>query len=235
MLKEYLAAARNIFLPALCFNCEAKIKGGYLCKACVEKIEFLYPPLCRLCSKPIDSHKTGLCKDCIGKIPPYEKVICIARYKEPLINLIHLFKYKNCDYLIDLFSHLMHSHLLKLGFNCSSYDLVTSVPMYRGKIRNRDYNQSSLLAQSFANYFKICFKDDIIYELEERISQTKILASKRRENVSNVFCVKSDVTDKKIILIDDIFTTGATTKECACVLKEAGAKEITIIALSKTF
>lgn len=234
MLKGYLGGLKNIFLPALCFSCESKIADGYLCQNCLQKIEFLYPPLCRTCAKPIDNNKTGLCANCRGKTFAYERLICVTSYQEPISSLIHFFKYKNYECLIDLFSSLMIKHLAKIGLNYSSYDFATAVPMYAAKQRDRGYNQAVLLAKSLANYFEIPFKDGIIYESYEKVSQTKLVSSRRRENVKGAFYVKESISGKKILLIDDIFTTGATVGECAGALKENGAREVTIITLSKT-
>ncbi|MDP2923470.1 MAG: ComF family protein [Candidatus Omnitrophota bacterium] len=234
MLEKYMKAAKDIFLPSLCFYCEQKISKGYLCKSCQEKIELLYPPLCRFCSKQIENNKTGLCKQCMGKTFAYDRIISVTSYKEPMISLIHLFKYKNYDCLIDFFSSVMLQFFLKIGFDFSSYADITSVPMHHAKLRDRGYNQAALLAKSLANYFKIPFKDDIIYEKNERVSQTKLERQKRQESVKNAFLAKNNVSGKKIILVDDIFTTGATISECAWALKEKGAQIVTVITLSKT-
>jgi ComF family protein len=233
MLGQYLKAAKNIFLPSLCFNCERKTNDKYLCAGCKDKIEFIYPPLCRLCSQPIVEDKGGLCQNCLEKDTPYEKLICITRYKEPMVNLIHLFKYKDYACLAEVFSQFMIEHLLKIGFSFSPFDIITAVPMHPAKLRNRGYNQSAMLALLLANYFKITFKNDIIYESEQRPSQSKLNAAKRQKNIEGVFCVKENMSGAKIILIDDILTTGSTVKACAYALKEKGAM-VTAIALAKT-
>jgi ComF family protein len=206
----------------------------YLCIDCFKKIEFISPPFCRFCSSPIKNNKSGICKKCYGKNFPYDRVISVTFYKEPIKTLLHFFKYKNYDYLSDFFSYLIIEHLLKIGFNPSNYDLITSVPLHPLKLKEREYNQSSLLANNLANYFEIKFKDDIIYEKKYRVSQTKLKERQRKENVKNAFFVKEELNKAKLILIDDIFTTGATVKECAHILKEKGAEVVTIITLSKT-
>jgi ComF family protein len=234
MLKNYLAALKSLILPSLCFACEKKISQGYLCLTCQEKIEFLSPVRCRLCYRQLANNQTSPCRRCHDKSFPYERLISIAAYKEPLISLIHSFKYDNYEYLAELLSSFMIKHLARIGVDLCGYDFITSVPLHASKLRQRGYNQSSLLAKLLANYFKISFKDGIIYEKEERISQTKLLKQKRQQNVKGIFIVKERLEGKKIILIDDIFTTGATAKECATALKEKGAQTVTIITLAKT-
>lgn len=233
MLKESIRAIKDVFVPALCFYCEKRIHCGYLCLNCRQKIEFLYPPLCRLCSKKIEKNTSGLCKECRANSFAYDRVISVTAYKEPLVSLIHLFKYKSYDYLGEFFASLMTQHFSKIGFSLYNYATITCVPMHTAKLRDRGYNQAAILAKLLANYFKIPYKDDIIYESKERISQTQIDKQNRKVNVRDVFLVKDTASGENIILVDDIFTTGSTVNACAGALKEKGAKAITVITLSK--
>ena len=125
-------------------------------------------------------------------------------------------------------------HLSKTGLSLKGYDFITSVPMHPLKLKERGYNQASLLAKYLANYFKIPCKDDIIYETHHRSSQTKLQKLDREKNIKNAFLVKTDMKNKRIILIDDIFTTGATARSCSQALKDKRAQTITVITLAKT-
>ncbi|MBU1366725.1 MAG: ComF family protein [Candidatus Omnitrophota bacterium] len=244
VLKGYLKAAKNIFFPSLCFSCEKKISGEYLCPKCKEKIEFLHPPLCRFCSKPINpaparrgwinNNEVGRCEECLGKPLTYQRVICVTAYKEPLVGLIHLFKYKNYDYLAGPLSLLMANYLTTIGLNLSGYHFIVPVPIHPYTLKTRGYNQTALLGKNLANYFKIPFRDDIIVERIYKKSQTNLNKQEREKNIKGVFTAKKNLKDRRIILIDDIFTTGATLRECASVLKNNGASNITAITLSKT-
>ncbi|MFA6282334.1 MAG: ComF family protein [Candidatus Omnitrophota bacterium] len=234
MLKNVLKTFTDIVLPNLCFICEEKITSGHLCKKCVEKIEFLFPPLCKLCSRPFLPNKKPICSKC--KTPnalPYEQLICVTAYKEPIATLIHLFKYENYSYLSSTLSELMIKHLTRIGINLSDYDIITPVPMHRAKLRERGYNQSELLAEKIAKHFNISLRNDIISVKSIRSQQVKLNRRQRKENLKNLFEVNQDMKDKKIILIDDIFTTGQTVKECAYALKNKGAR-ITVLTLAKT-
>jgi len=233
VLKDYLAKAINILVPRICFICDEKITEGYLCSKCLNQIEFIYPPLCPFCSNRLTNKKEKICAKCAKNRFPYEKLICITKYKNPVVDLIHSFKYKNYDFLVELFASLMIKHLTKIGFEPGGYDIITAVPLYKTKLRDRGYNQAGLLAQYLANYFKICFKDDIIYATRESSSQAKLDKISRLENLKGAFTAREGLENKKVILVDDIFTTGSTVKECAYALKEKGAK-ITVMTLSKT-
>lgn len=233
MLKNYISALKNIFFPKLCFYCQ-NLSNDYLCKSCYEKIEFLYPPLCKFCSQPIGDNKTNICKQCRSLQYHYDKIISIAFYKEPLKHLIHLFKYKYYDFLAEFLAKLMIEHLTKIGINLFFYDLIISVPIHKLKLKEREYNQTQLLAKYLSNYFKISFKDDIIYEVKNRPSQTSLDAKRRQENIKDSFLVSKNLKGKKIILVDDIFTTGSTLNECSKLLKAQGAEVILGITLCKT-
>lgn len=234
MLKSYITAVKNIFFPALCFCCEDKlIASKYLCKKCKDQIKFLTAPCCQLCSSPVVSHKINLCKTCSAKHFFYDKVICASHYTSPIQQLVHLFKYKDCDYLSALFASLLTSHLQNIGFTAQGYDFITSVPMHPAKLKMRGYNQAELLGAALAKDFNKPFKNDIIYQTKLRPSQTKLKKKERAENTKDMFTVKEDLSSKRIIVIDDIFTTGATAQSCAYALKEKGAGSITFITLAK--
>ena len=229
---NYLKAVRDILFPCLCLYCEKKIPRSYLCRECLEKIVFLYPPRCRYCAKPLFS-ASNVCKQCSGRIYPYQRLISTTAYQGPMISLIHLFKYKNYDYLAGYLASLMVKYLSKAGFNPYNYHFITPVPLHRDKLKIRGYNQSGLLAKLLSNYFKISFRDDIITNTNIRPSQTKLSIEKREKNVKGIFAVTENLSGKKIILIDDIFTTGSTVNACSQALGEKGAEAITIITLSK--
>jgi ComF family protein len=129
----------------------------------------------------------------------------------------------------------MVSYLLRIEFNILSYDLTTAVPMHPYKLKQRGYNQAELLAKSLANYFKIPFRGDIIYKKNNRLPQVNLDRKAREDNIKGSFFVSENLRGKKIILVDDIFTTGCTIKECASELKKKGAENITAITLAKTF
>jgi competence protein ComFC len=234
MLKRFFSNLLTVFFPHLCFNCSTKIPQGYLCPKCFEKIEFLYPPLCRLCAKPITNNTSLLCQDCRGTEPDYQKIISAVFYKGPIVDLIHLFKYKNHDYLGPWLAQLLISQLSKTGQQLKGFDLITYVPLHKESLKTRGYNQSRILAKELSKHFQIPLVDDIIIEVKSKKSQTAVERKDRQSNISGIFQAAENISGKKIIIVDDIFTTGSTLSECAKVLKEAGAKNIIGITLAKT-
>ncbi|MBU1112915.1 MAG: ComF family protein [Candidatus Omnitrophica bacterium] len=234
MFKKYLKAFRDLLFPLTCFSCQKKIESSILCNNCQEKISFLKPPLCLCCSQPIAEADDNTCKACREKPVHYQKVISAAKYQEPLSSLIGLFKYQHCDYLGGFLSRLMIQHFINIGFSKQSYDCLIAVPMHPHRLKTRGYNQAEILAGFLSNHFKIPLRNDIIRVAEFRPNQVKLSRAKRQENTQKMFIAAETVKSLNLLLIDDIFTTGATVAACAQSLKEKGAGSITVLTLAKT-
>ncbi len=233
MKVDFLEALKNILFPPLCFVCGRRIQEGIICPWCFEKIEFLKPPLCRLCSLPLNGAKSSLCRSCQKKdFSYYERIISIVWYKEPIITLLHLFKYYYQQFLKDFFSSLMVKHLKDIGFDFNRFDVIVAVPSHPARVKERDYNQARILAESLASKVSLSYRNDILSCILPHRSQTRLLPHQRWKNVEGIFKA-SNVEEKRIILIDDVFTTGATITECSKALKEKGAKEIVAVTLAK--
>ena len=233
--REYLTVLGNILIPNLCLGCEKKTPSRHLCLDCQEKIVFLHPPLCQYCAQPLKGKTTAICGHCSKKShPPYNNLVSATAYKEPTVRLIQLFKYKQHDYLAEFLSSLMVKHLSKIKFSITGYDFMTSVPLHKYKLKIRGYNQTELLGRLLSNHFRIPYRNDIISCINAGLSQTKLSKGKRENNVKGIFIAKTTLKNRKIILIDDIFTTGATVRSCCQALREKGASVITVMTLSKT-
>ncbi len=160
MFDGWITATKNIFFPPLCLYCEDRIPEGILCLKCEQRITLLRPPLCRRCSKPIGLN--GLpCKECLDKPHPYHRAISAVAYREPMVSLIHLFKYKNYSWLGEFFVKLIIKQLPKAGFDPRDYNLIVPVPSHKYKLKKRGYNQAAILAKLLSNNFKIPFRNDI--------------------------------------------------------------------------
>lgn len=234
MLKSYLRAFKDLFFPAVCLSCGKKFSGEDLCPQCRGKIIFLFPPRCRYCWGELSSLQTDICKKCSNETYAYHQAISLTVYREPLVSLIHLFKYKNYDYLTRLFQALAEEYFSRIKFSAAGYDWISGVPLNRQRRKSRGYNQAQLLAEFLANYFKIPLRNDIIAAVNVRPSQTQFTGSQRWENVAGIFKVSKNLNGKNIILVDDVFTTGSTLNSCSSALKENGAGRITVITLAKT-
>jgi competence protein ComFC len=222
MLKRPINALKNTFFPPICLNCGKKTTKNYLCLSCKKQIKILGPPLCYTQLKINNCNNKRIIT-----------VLSSCNYKNPIKNLIYSFKYKHCDYLADFLSHFIVKQLKITKFKSQDYDFIVPVPLHPYKMKIRGYNQAELLAKQISKYFQLPLKNDIINSKYTKDSQTKLSSKKRQENVKGKFIVKENFANKNILLIDDVFTTGATISTCWQALKEKGIDKISVITLAK--
>lgn len=185
-------------------------------------MDILFPIKCLGCKK----EGQWLCDDCLSSIDEYS-------YLNPLLKkAIHTFKY---NFVKDLAKPLGKLLIRKLG-GAASPDLIIPVPLHKRKLRWRGFNQAELLAQEVAAYYNLPLLNNVLIKTKRTKPQVELTEEQRKENIKGVFqCSRPElIKNKKILLIDDVATTGSTLSECARVLKEAGAKEVRKLFLAKT-
>ncbi len=213
----------DFILPNSCIVCGKETDRNLVCNDCLDLVANPKSPLCPYCGRPIEDTKT--CVFC-----RYEKVLnygrAFALYVPPVDTMIHHLKYRGKTNLANFFGMGM-SVVLKNDFYLRDADYLVPVPLFWWKKLRRTYNQAELLSKIISQESAISVLDCLIRVKNTR-TQTRLNHKKRQDNVRNAFRLKKkfSVKDKKIIIIDDVMTTGATSKECARVLKENGAKEV---------
>ena len=208
-------------------------------------LNLLYPLHCIGCQTPLEAmNELHLCGHCIASInhnamPPFELddlpalAYSACLYDGALKELIHSFKYKGKTALAGIFSGLMIDYI---GENpeIAAVDLITVVPLHKKRLKEREFNQSLLLAGPVSKKFAI----PLINTLEKTRStryQNELLKNERLKNLRGAFGVspKADIKDKNILLIDDIMTTGSTLGECAKTLLNGGAGCVKCFTLAR--
>jgi len=185
-----------------------------------------------MCAKEINN-SPFVCRSCRGRKIYYDSLVSCVAYKEPIKTLIHLVKYRHHDYIIDFLSSLMTQYISKINIPLRNYDFMVNVPSHPLRLREREYNQSELLAGNLSNSLGIPLKSDIIFCKKNRPSQTAVNKKMRAKNVKNNFFVKEKLDNTNIIIVDDVITTGATISECAKALKEKGAGSVLALTLAR--
>jgi len=221
MVRQWLKAFTDLLFPRTCFSCNKKINSSILCRECFEKIIFINPPICSLKNKEK------------GKYLSFDSLVSITLYREPIVSLLHLYKYRHYAFLKDFFSALMIEHLDRWGFTLDHFDCLTAVPAHFLRRRDREYSQTGLLAENLAKKTGITLKSDLLSCHRAFPSQTGVKMSQRRQNVKGVFSINRSPKDLNILLLDDVFTTGSTLSECSAVLKKHGAAGVTALTLAK--
>ncbi|GMR05082.1 MAG: ComF family protein [Thermodesulfobacteriota bacterium] len=235
--ENFLVSFFDIFFPPLCTLCEKDLKkeGAAFCRAC--EARFSSPavkgPHCMVCGALFDSDAGGehCCGECLKKAPPFELARSVYVYEGVVLEAVHAFKYSGRTVLAPALGTAM---ALKAEKEFPAPDVAVPVPLYPARLRRRGFNQSLLLARRVAKALSI--KVDYL-NLERKVStksQVGLGHSERLSNVSGAFSVKDPAAfkEKKVLLIDDVYTTGATVRECSKVLKRAGA-QICVLTLAR--
>ena len=207
-------------------------------------LNFLFPQKCQICFK---KGNFEICENCIKRIRRFEdvhickfqnmnldKLIYFFRYEGYIRKLILDFKFFNKFYIGKIFSKIMLKNE-KLCGNFKFYDIIIPVPMYKLKKCERGYNQTEILAEDLATNLNVYYDKNILLKVINNRKQSSLSKEDRRENIKNVFKIENSdkITNKRIILIDDICTTFSTLEECSRILKEAGAAEVTAVVIAK--
>ncbi|WP_238473356.1 ComF family protein [Desulforamulus profundi] len=176
--------------------------------------------------------RVTLCGDCQSQPPPFEMARAVGPYEGGLRQAIHLFKYKRRKSLAPLLGGLMLETLQKHPrlLHC---DLVLPVPMSRGRLRERGFNQAALLARQVARGLNLPLSDRVLIK-GETPPQTGLTRPQREQNLRGSFKVKApeEIRGKNLLIVDDVFTTGSTVSAMAETLKEQGAAGIFVITLA---
>ncbi|MCD6471022.1 ComF family protein [bacterium] len=229
---------KNLFLdllfPIECLSCGKE--GYFLCPDCLEKIPFVDKFTCPVCGKPSLYGQTHqICR----RKTSLDGLVYATSYKNETINkAIKQFKYNSIKNLGKPLARLMIKFIENSGlknFFAKNNFILIPIPLFFLKQKNRGFNQSEVLADEIANYFNWPIEKDLLKRTKPTRSQTELTKGQRSKNVLNAFKVKNKIglLNKNIILVDDVFTTGATLNEAAKVLKESGVNKVWGLTLAK--
>jgi ComF family protein len=240
-IAESLLYPVRLLFPTACRSCGAKDVAGHdapLCGACLVAIRFPPRNICATCGKPlefdyeIESGESYSCGECLENPPPFEKARFGLVYCSPARELLHTFKFRHRTALARTLADLAEPRLLEF-FEESSGHLVIPVPLSMWRLFSRGYNQSYLLAHHFAVKTGLEMADGALVRVKHTKPQFGLNKDERGANVKGAFATRRRgmVEGQRILLFDDIFTTGATARECAKTLLKSGAQSVRVAAL----
>ncbi len=229
LIKKIFNFVLDAIIPKRCIGCN--IFDTWLCDSCHTTLPLLTEQKCGICKKVI-TPLGETCPNC-QKNTAVNGIFVISSYNNELLkHLIHNFKYKFIEELSEplgllIAQGLTNSHLL-------SPDLIVPIPLHNRRLRWRGFNQADLLANSIG--LTIPINSTCLVRQKYTTSQVKVKSKKKRlSNLKGAFVIQhpEKIKDKSILLVDDIVTTGSTINECAKILKNAGAKEVSAIVLTR--
>jgi ComF family protein len=227
---ELFQAAVSLLYPATCSICGKHVRAGeYLCDGCEAKITRIVPPFCETCSEPFEGSINAAfsCANCAHRTIHFDAAIAAYRGRGIVRDVIHEFKYNRQVHLRHLVARWLRAALDDERLRDHQFDVIVSVPLHPVRQRERGFNQASLLAELLSAHTSIPSRP-LLKRIRYTTTQTALDRSERMENLHNAFRLRknADVRGLRVLLIDDVLTTGSTLSECARVLKRGGAISI---------
>jgi len=232
------AALGFIYPPVcqLCNSARATAIDGYVCAACFQRVRFVKPPFCDRCGLPFQGDITTKfeCTNCREMELHFSSARSAVIAKDVALEVIHRYKYSRAlwfePFLADL---LIRASATELPH--ADWDAIVPVPLHPTKERDREFNQAQRLASCLSRATRIPMQAGWLQRVEPTRTQTLLSRAERAANVRRAFVMRPGIrlSGERIVLIDDVFTTGATTSACARVLKAAGAGDVCVWTVAR--
>ncbi|NPU82882.1 MAG: ComF family protein [Syntrophaceae bacterium] len=239
-MKSFLAGLADLVFPPRCVSCSGELESGArfsLCEGCRTGIGYIHSPFCTVCGEPFesDAEKDHPCGSCLVSPPPFVTARSLARHDGILMAMIHRLKYREQSRLASPLGRLLAAGDYP-GLRIGEASLVVPVPLHLRRLRQRGFNQSLLLAKAVGKRHGIPVDARSLRRPVPSDPQVSLGRKQRERNVRGVFTVGSAerIKGKCILLVDDVYTTGSTLKECARVLLRAGAREVKVLTLARS-
>jgi len=230
-------AALSLFYPSHCPVCEVETPDpGRLCGECLAKARRISEPFCQRCSEPFEGSISGefTCANCRDR--RFHFVCAAAAYRGQGVvrDLIHRFKYNRHFYLRHQLTAWLGEGLADARVQAGRIDALVPVPLHPAKEREREFNQADVLGRLLAQRSGIPLTR-ALRRIRYTTTQTRLDREERMENLRGAFKMRQDciVTDRHLLLLDDVFTTGSTVNECARVLRQAGAASVRVLTVAR--
>lgn len=229
----------DCLFPPLCHHCREPLHDSRkvrLCDSCLAGVTPLESPLCPLCGWPFlhASCSDHLCGPCTLARPSFDSARGALLFDGAVRELIHQFKYSGKTMLRRPLGLYAADHLHRF-VSGSRPDVIIPVPLHRKRLRQRGFNQAVLLGEVFAKKWGLPLLRNSLRRVRWTEPQVNLSAAKRLENVSGAFALAGacDLSGRRVLLVDDVYTTGSTVNECAKVLKHAGAEAVIAVTVAR--
>jgi ComF family protein len=240
-MRAWLEAGLGLLFPAVCPVCQARSDDRLhrpFCRACWAALPLLPPPGCRVCGRPLPGLAGDLaCDPCRRQPPPFAYARAVAAYRGGMREAIHALKYRGRTAVAPPLAELLAEAggpLLPEGAP-PAVDALIPVPLHPARLAERGFNQAELLAGACARRWERPLLRRALARIRATRPQTELDADDRRRNVAGAFAVvrAREVAGRRILLVDDVLTTGATARDAARALRQAGAAGVGVLTLAR--
>ena len=234
-----LTDSLNLLYPPVCQLCHerrAEAREGFVCSQCWSHVRFIRAPFCERCGLPFEGNLTTnfVCTNCHDLELYFTSARSAVVAKTVVLEAIHHFKYSNALWFENFLANLLVREAAPMLAQ-AKWDYIVPVPLHPVKLREREFNQAALLAGHLARATKIPLNEKFLQRVHPTSTQTLLTREERAANMKNAFAVRrgTKLDGKRIVLVDDVFTTGATTNACAQALQVAGAAEVCVWTVAR--
>lgn len=238
-MTRVLTNGLNLLYPPVCQLCHdqrAEATEGFVCAKCWAHVRFIRAPFCERCGLPFMGELTApfVCTNCNDLKLYFTSARSAVVAKTVVLEAIHHYKYSGALWFENFLAGLLVREAA-LGLAKEKWDCIVPVPLHPVKLREREYNQAGRLAAHLARATKIPLNEKLLRRVNPTATQTLLTREERAANMKNAFAIRPGqrLAGKRIVLVDDVFTTGATTNACARALQVAGATEICVWTVAR--
>lgn len=237
-LREWLNTGLGFFYPNVCQICQigcATEREGYVCAECWKQVRFIRPPFCDRCGLPFQGDLTTkfVCTNCRELELHFSSARSAVVAKTVVLEVIHRFKYSHALWFEKFLADLLIREAAP-ALRSQHWDALVPVPLHPKKFREREFNQAEILARRLGAATNISVDTSLLQRVVPTLTQTFLSREQRASNMTNAFAAAAgSAVGKKFIIVDDVFTTGATTSACAKALRAAGAMEVAVWTVAR--
>ena len=233
MKKFNKEAILNILYPRRCPVCGGIVKptGKLICPACFRELSFVKSPTCKKCGKEIEDETMEFCEDCMNHRHVYEYGAALLNYNDAAKNSMVQIKYHNKREYLDFYGAVLavrHERTIRK----MNVDVIIPVPIHPSRRRKRGFNQAEVLAKIMGERLGIPVRTDLLKRTKKTLPQKELSAGERLKNLSGAFQAEEVPKEiRRVLLVDDIYTTGSTIEACTRALKASGVQTIYFVVI----
>ncbi len=233
MLKQTIL---DILFPRRCPVCGEIVRpaGRLICPSCFRELSFVKDPVCKKCGKEIISDTMEFCEDCMSHRHAFEYGVALVNYDEAARAAMVQIKYKNKREYLDFFGEALAARYKKIIQRMQA-DAIVPIPIHAARRKKRGFNQAEILAEILGGRLGIPVHPEMLVRTKKTLPQKELSASDRLKNLSHAFAageVPAGVS--RVLLVDDIYTTGSTIEACSRVLRRAGVEDVYFVVICMT-
>ena len=228
-IRELWGAALDLFYPPRCVACQRS--DAWLCQPCIDGSPRVEPPLCIRCGGRRARPLQRLCPRCRRGASLIERTRSPFYFEGPIRTAIHKLKYDGVTALTGPLGGLLADCWLTQSM---SGDMIVPVALHRDRRRQRGFNQAALLARELSELVDVPVDEETLVRHRDTASQVGLDFGQRRDNVRDAFrCTRTGLRDERVVLVDDVLTSGATLEACAAALREAGVSRVQALTVAR--